>query len=186
MINNHTKTILALVVILNLIFLPSLIFTNLSVIDQSSLSCAKTTDKIRTLIVDSQIESNCWFYPLIHPLNNNDSDEDGLPDSWEEEYGCDPTVDDSSLDYDYDELTNLEEYQFNCDPLNPDSDGDRFNDGFEVEKGTDPTDPNDHPVRIWLIILIVILSALSLFALVWIARIMIQVAREEKSKNKEP
>ncbi|MBD3189537.1 MAG: hypothetical protein GF308_02785 [Candidatus Heimdallarchaeota archaeon] len=183
--NNSTKTILILVIISSLISLTLLPSINLSSIDLSVWCYTITSRKNQSSAIDNQMDHYYQYLPVIYPRNNNDSDEDGLPDVWEEENGCDPTIDDSTLDYDYDELTNIEEYELNCDPLNPDTDGDRFNDGFEVEKGTDPTDPNDHPVRIWLIILIVIFSALLLFALVWITRIMIQVAREEKSKNKE-
>ena len=42
-----------------------------------------------------------------------------MPDVWEEQYapGLDPLVNDAALDADGDGFTNLEEYQFNTDPL---------------------------------------------------------------------
>lgn len=40
-----------------------------------------------------------------------DDDGDGLPDSWEERFGTDPTVDDCDVDYDGDGLSNCEEFE---------------------------------------------------------------------------
>lgn len=45
-----------------------------------------------------------------------DSDEDGLPDWWEEQYGLDPTLANGSDDPDGDGLTNLQEYLGGYDP----------------------------------------------------------------------
>ncbi|MHA1503161.1 MAG: FG-GAP-like repeat-containing protein, partial [Candidatus Heimdallarchaeota archaeon] len=77
---------------------------------------------------------------------NSDSDLDEMPDLWEIVYSLDPNFDDSNLDYDNDKLTNLEEFNYNTDPRNADTDADGFDDGFEVNKGTDPNDPADHPI----------------------------------------
>jgi len=41
---------------------------------------------------------------------------------------------------DYDEVL-----VYGTDPTYPDSDGDSYNDGYEVSRGTDPLDPLDHP-----------------------------------------
>ncbi len=49
-----------------------------------------------------------------------DTDRDGLPDSWEEQY-FDGLEYDAEEDPDNDRLTNLEEYILNSDPLDPDS-----------------------------------------------------------------
>ncbi len=58
-----------------------------------------------------------------------DWDGDGMPDDWEIAYGLNPDFDDSGLDSDGDGLTNLEEYEWETDPLNPDTDGDGIPDG---------------------------------------------------------
>ena len=109
-----------------------------------------------------------------HITTENDTDADGMPDSWELLHDLDITRDDSAYDYDYDELTNIEEYQYNTDPWVKDTDGDRFNDGFEVDKGTDPADPNDHPVRVWLYILIAVISVALVAGASWITIITIK------------
>jgi len=50
-----------------------------------------------------------------------DTDEDGMPDWWEEEYGLDPLVDDASGDFDSDGFTNLQEYKSGTNPNDIDS-----------------------------------------------------------------
>jgi len=45
-----------------------------------------------------------------------DGDSDGLPDSWETEHGLDLASDDSGVDPDGDNLTNLQEYKLGTDP----------------------------------------------------------------------
>ena len=78
-----------------------------------------------------------------------DNDNDEMSDDWEREHGLDPNYDDTNEDPDGDALTNLEEYKHKTDPNNRDTDGDGFSDGYEVENGFDPTDPEDHPTSIW-------------------------------------
>jgi len=74
-----------------------------------------------------------------------DTDADELPDMWEIDYNLDPLVNDAELDNDEDGLTNYQEYQHNTNPNRPDTDNDGWDDGIEVDRGTDPLDPNDHP-----------------------------------------
>jgi len=89
-----------------------------------------------------------------NPLSR-DSDNDGMDDAWEVEYNLNPLDDDTSQDPDGDWLTNSEEYWFIyikrfpmeihlwTDPNNCDTDGDGMFDGWEVEYGLDPLDPNN-------------------------------------------
>lgn len=83
---------------------------------------------------------------MVKNSNQKDSDNDGIPDEWEQIHGLnamDPT--DAYLDLDNDKLTNLEEYLNNTDPNEPDSDDDNVIDGDEIEKDTDPLDNEDYP-----------------------------------------
>jgi hypothetical protein len=69
---------------------------------------------------------------------SDDQDGDRMSDTWEIQYGLDPTVDDSGLDGDDDGLTNLQEFAKQCDPGNADTDNDGLFDGQEVKAGTNP------------------------------------------------
>jgi alpha-tubulin suppressor-like RCC1 family protein len=48
--------------------------------------------------------------------NNSDSDNDGMPDTWEYSHGLNPLLNDSNADADGDGATNLQEYQGGTDP----------------------------------------------------------------------
>ena len=68
---------------------------------------------------------------------NEDSDGDGLPDSWEEKYG----IDDPEGDDDNDGLTNADELENRTKPNKADSDDDGLNDKVEI------TDTKTNPLR---------------------------------------
>ena len=70
-----------------------------------------------------------------------DSDGDGIPDSWEEANDLDPEIDDAALDPDNDGLSNLEEFTLRTDPQKDDTDGDGLKDGDE--ENTHETDPKN-------------------------------------------
>jgi hypothetical protein len=72
-----------------------------------------------------------------------DTDNDGMPNSWEIQYGLNPEdASDANNDPDNDDLTNLEEYLGGTNPKSPDSDGDGMPDGWESMYGLDPTTPS--------------------------------------------
>ena len=81
---------------------------------------------------------------------NNDTDNDGLLDGYEIRYGFNNSINDSGLDPDNDNRTNLEEYNnfkplgrkaiwwYGTNPLDKDTDLDGLYDEFEYLNGTDP------------------------------------------------
>jgi len=57
-----------------------------------------------------------------------DDDNDGMPDTYEQEVGLDPLSFDAEDDADSDGLTNFEEYELGTEPFNADSDSDGYSD----------------------------------------------------------
>lgn len=75
-----------------------------------------------------------------------DTDKDGIPDLWEQQYGLNiDNPSDAEEDPDADGLTNLEEYLAGTNPLMADSDGDGYPDGEEKIFGKDPTSKATSP-----------------------------------------
>lgn len=70
--------------------------------------------------------------------NNSDTDNDEMRDGWEAYYGTKPTDFDSGEDPDYDNLTNIQEWENKTHPTNPDTDFDALLDFDEIVMGTDP------------------------------------------------
>ncbi|MHA2364414.1 MAG: ABC transporter substrate-binding protein [Candidatus Hodarchaeales archaeon] len=82
--------------------------------------------------------NNDYYFDIVL-----DSDNDGMPDSFEHQFGLDPARDDGGLDKDGDGMSNLWEYQMGLDLSLDDGDLDKDNDGFpnlwEFQMGLDPT-----------------------------------------------
>ena len=87
------------------------------------------------------------------PVPTQDTDEDGLPDSFEAGIGTDPLL----ADTDADGLTDYQEVAWDgdvpdldpvgdTDPLSADTDADGFTDGMEAASGYDPLDGSAFPV----------------------------------------
>jgi hypothetical protein len=87
-------------------------------------------------------DSSEWADNDSDGIGNNadqDDDNDGMPDSYEIQYGLNPYDDsDADIDSDGDNLTNLEEYSYDTDPLNVDTDNDGFHDDVEIASGNNP------------------------------------------------
>ena len=78
-----------------------------------------------------------------------DTDEDGMPDDYEEENGLNPEVNDADEDKDGDGLTNLEEFEQRSDPNKKDTDDDGLEDNVETNTGVwvSATDTGTSPTR---------------------------------------
>ncbi len=73
-----------------------------------------------------------------------DSDEDGMPDRYENQYPClNYLVPDADKDPDHDGLVNIREYYLGTGPCDMDTDNGGETDGSEVKRGANPFDPRD-------------------------------------------
>lgn len=80
------------------------------------------------------------FVPVTPATGEQDSDGDGMSDTFEEQYGLEPNdPQDALADLDGDGVTNFEESYLGTDPTSRDTDGDGMSDGYEVNNGLDPT-----------------------------------------------
>ena len=74
-----------------------------------------------------------------------------MKDLWEINYQLDPlNPDDATWDNDSDTLSALEEFGNKTSPLSADTDQDGHNDAKEINKGTDPNDPDSKPGNAFL------------------------------------
>ncbi|MGB1697296.1 MAG: hypothetical protein ACPHK8_02735 [Thermoplasmatota archaeon] len=109
---------------------------------------------------------------LVAPAmaQNEDTDMDGLPDSWEQEHFGNLDQN-GTADNDMDGLNNTAEYANGTDPNNADTDGDGVNDGAEVAAGSDPNKAPEHAPTdteekggsktvVWLIVIVALAGLL--------------------------
>jgi len=75
-------------------------------------------------------------------MNDTDDDNDGLPDSYENQHTFLNALNnsDAALDQDGDGLSNLKEYQAGSNPTKKDTDQDGLSDKYESDNNLDPTD----------------------------------------------
>src|SRR3989344_1536643 len=86
-------------------------------------------------------DSDCTLVEDVQCVpENKDTDLDGMPDFWEEQYGFNINVDDSSLDKDEDGLANVQEYTFGSNPTLSDTDADGYTDKEEFDANSDAND----------------------------------------------
>jgi hypothetical protein len=93
-----------------------------------NLSSFENIDKESlTFIVSSKDTSASGYKILVVPVEQVDTDEDGIPDSWEDKYGLDKNdPKDALMDQDDDGLNNLLEYRYGFNPTTSDNDLSRY------------------------------------------------------------
>jgi len=116
-------------------------------------------------------------------IDDQDSDDDGLPDSWEELYGLnisDP--EDASEDIDNDKLSNLQEYKLGTDPTNYDTDGD----GYSDKEDAYPLDSKRHTKKTatdYTFIIIMIVVVIIILLIIASAKIFIFKSKPQRPKK---
>ena len=119
------KYICAIRLVLLLIILFTSSVVNGSVFQKGGDYIVIITDDPQEETEDPQEEI---YLPYIPPT---DSDNDGMPDSWEITYGLNPSLNDADNDADNDGVTNLNEFRNNSYPNIQDSDNDGLLDNEE-------------------------------------------------------
>lgn len=102
----------------------------------------------RTNRADLQLQRGLRAFISSTPLESlpafagtRDSDDDGIPDAWEDAHGLDRLAPADALgDPDADGLRNRDEFLAGSDPFRPDSDGDGVRDGIEFAALSNPAD----------------------------------------------
>jgi hypothetical protein len=82
-------------------------------------------------------------FQVYQRFEGQDSDQDGMPDTWEVFYGTQRTVNDAAADPDLDGLSNLDEFLLGTNPNDPDTDNGGESDGSEIAQGHCPLNARD-------------------------------------------
>jgi hypothetical protein len=98
-----------------------------------------TIGRTATDLAGNALKQFTLKFVTISLKSDQDSDNDGMEDSWEISHGLDPAdPNDAGLDDDGDSLINLDEFNAGTDPRDSDTDDDGMPDGWEVEYGLLP------------------------------------------------
>jgi hypothetical protein len=114
----------------------------------SLILAPQTTYYWRVRFFDNRSSPSVWS-KIYSFTTVGDSDQDGMPDAWEQLNGLNPDVYDAEDDPDSDGLNNLEEYCLNEDPLNPHVTGNGSMLGFI--RGTITDSDNNAPIEAQII-----------------------------------
>jgi alpha-tubulin suppressor-like RCC1 family protein len=74
----------------------------------------------------------------LYIIFNSDSDDDALPDDWENQHFGNISTADDTTDIDGDDLLDIDEYIYKTNPNNTDTDNDEMPDGWEIDYNLDP------------------------------------------------
>lgn len=99
--------------------------------------CCGTIETTSFDVEHIRFDTTGAFSPVV---DLSDTDGDGIPNTYEDENGLDPNVNDAGEDKDGDGLTNLQEFNLGLLANNADTDGDTLSDGQEVNETE--TNPN--------------------------------------------
>ena len=126
--------------------------------------------------IDLDCKSDYCEKGMCADSKKKDSNRNGIPDYWENQYFCKDTMNgvcvNANDDPDKDGLTNLQEYQHKTDPLNKDTDGDGATDGQEVNNKPDPTDPTNpadkppFPIMMFMIPIIILIVIVMIIVII--------------------
>lgn len=112
-----------------------------------SASSGHTLENIKSINPNGTILATIWkdgVQKMVLLTPDSDTDGDGLPDAFENQYGFNSFVKNPlGSDSDSDGLTDIEEFRNATHPRNPDTDSDGMKDGWEVSWGLLPLDPSD-------------------------------------------
>ncbi|RME53181.1 hypothetical protein D6783_02755 [Candidatus Woesearchaeota archaeon] len=132
-------------------------------VDCGGPSCQPCPENFKCKTHDDCSTKYCDEYSYCSTNAQADSDNDGMPDEWEDNNALDKhNPADAQEDPDKDDLTNLQEYKLGTDPWDPDTDGDTYTDGEEVKKNTDPLRSDSYPKSNLLALMLIILGATTI------------------------
>ena len=124
---------------------------------------------------DSDDLTNIEEYLNGTEINDNDTDDDGMPDGWEVDNDLDPLTPSADNDADDDGLTDLDEYLGGTDP------------NIVNEKEIQPTDDEpDEKSHLWILLVIIIIVVILIAVVVVVALLIKKRRPREDHKEIDP